>query len=37
LDIVQKIIDKHHGSIDFESQPGKTTFYVSLPIEECEL
>ncbi len=36
LDIVQKIIDKHHGSIDFESRPGKTTFSVSLPVEESE-
>ena len=33
LDIVQKIVDKHHGSIDFESEPGKTTFSVSLPIQ----
>lgn len=36
LDIVQKIIDKHHGSIDFESQPGTTTFSVALPIEASE-
>ena len=36
LDIVQKIIDKHHGTIDFESQPGKTTFSVLLPIQELE-
>jgi len=32
LDIVRKIIDKHQGSIKVESQPGKTTFSVSLPI-----
>jgi signal transduction histidine kinase len=31
LDIVKKIIDKHHGKIDVESQPGKTTFRVYLP------
>jgi signal transduction histidine kinase len=31
LDIVQKIIDKHHGKIEVESQPGKTTFRVYLP------
>jgi signal transduction histidine kinase len=33
LDIVKKIIDKHRGSINVESQPGKTTFCVMLPIE----
>jgi signal transduction histidine kinase len=32
LNIVKKIIEKHRGTITFESQPGKTTFYVSLPI-----
>jgi predicted ATPase/signal transduction histidine kinase/tRNA A-37 threonylcarbamoyl transferase component Bud32 len=32
LDIVKKIIDKHHGRIEVESQPGKTTFSVFLPI-----
>jgi PAS domain S-box-containing protein len=32
LDIVGKIIQKHQGSIDFESVPGQTTFTVSLPI-----
>jgi PAS domain S-box-containing protein len=32
LDIVQKIIDKHQGMIQFESQPGKTTFEVRLPM-----
>jgi two-component system, NtrC family, sensor kinase len=32
LDIVKKIIDKHEGAIDVESEPGKTTFTVSLPI-----
>lgn len=33
LDIIQKIIDKHHGRIELESQPGKTTFRILLPIE----
>jgi signal transduction histidine kinase len=33
LDIVHKIIDKHHGKIEFESQPGRTTFSVCLPID----
>ncbi len=32
LDIVKKIIDKHQGSIQVESQPGQTTFSVKLPI-----
>jgi two-component system NtrC family sensor kinase len=32
LDIVKKIIDKHEGRIEVESQPGKTTFTVFLPI-----
>jgi predicted ATPase/signal transduction histidine kinase/tRNA A-37 threonylcarbamoyl transferase component Bud32 len=34
LDIVQKIINKHQGTIEVESQPGKTTFSVFLPIED---
>jgi PAS domain S-box-containing protein len=33
LDIVKKIIDKHHGKIEVESQPGRTTFTVQLPIK----
>jgi signal transduction histidine kinase/PAS domain-containing protein len=32
LDIVKKIIDKHEGRIIFTSQPGKTTFTVTIPI-----
>lgn len=32
LDIVKKIIDKHDGRIEVESQPGKTTFTVFLPL-----
>jgi len=32
LDIVKKIIEKHEGDITVKSQPGKTTFCVSLPI-----
>jgi signal transduction histidine kinase len=34
LDISKKIIEKHQGSIDVESQPGKTTFRVILPVLE---
>jgi two-component system, NtrC family, sensor kinase len=33
LDIVRKIVDRHQGRITFESQPGRTTFYVFLPID----
>lgn len=33
LDIVRRIIDRHQGKIEVESQPGKTTFRVFLPIE----
>ncbi|GAP94430.1 ATP-binding protein [Leptolyngbya sp. NIES-2104] len=32
LSIVQQVIDKHNGSINFESVPGKTIFTVLLPI-----
>ena len=32
LDICRKIINKHHGAIDLESRPGRTTFNVWLPI-----
>ncbi|MBF0351142.1 MAG: GHKL domain-containing protein [SAR324 cluster bacterium] len=32
LDIVKKIVEKHKGSISFESKPGCTTFCVMLPI-----
>lgn len=34
LDIVKKIIDKHGGCIMVESEPGQTTFTVTLPIEQ---
>ncbi|MFB8789227.1 MAG: ATP-binding protein [Potamolinea sp.] len=32
LDIVKKIVDKHSGKIEVESEPGRTTFSVFLPI-----
>ncbi len=32
LDIVRKIVEKHHGWLEVESQPGATTFSVWLPI-----
>ena len=34
LDIVKKIINKHHGTIELNSTFGKTTFTISLPIEQ---
>jgi signal transduction histidine kinase len=37
LDIVRKIIEKHEGKITFTSTPGKTTFTVSIPIQESKL
>jgi len=36
LDIVKKILDKHQGKIEFESEIGKTTFSVSIPIHLTE-
>jgi PAS domain S-box-containing protein len=32
LDIVRKIVDKHHGNIEVSSQPGQTTFSIWLPL-----
>jgi len=34
LEIVRKIIDKHQGEINVESQPGRTTFRVLLPLKQ---
>ncbi|MDM8561005.1 ATP-binding protein [Candidatus Parabeggiatoa sp. HSG14] len=34
LDIVKKIIEKHEGRIEVESQPGKTTFTIFLPFSK---
>ncbi|MEM9535338.1 MAG: ATP-binding protein [Cyanobacteria bacterium P01_E01_bin.45] len=36
LDIVKKIVDKHRGTISFQSVPGNTTFTVQLPISADE-
>ncbi|MDW8058089.1 MAG: ATP-binding protein [Bacteroidia bacterium] len=33
LDISRRIVEKHGGKIYFESEPGKTTFYVRLPVK----
>lgn len=32
LDICRRIVEKHHGRITAESQPGRTRFTVSLPL-----
>jgi signal transduction histidine kinase len=32
LDIVKKIIEKHHGQIEVKSIPGQTTFTIYLPM-----
>lgn len=34
LDIVRKIVEKHEGKIEVESQPGRTTFSVWLPSRQ---
>jgi signal transduction histidine kinase len=33
LDLVGRIIRKHHGDIRFESRPGRTCFQVRLPLK----
>ncbi len=37
LDLVRKIIERHQGRIEVESQPGKTTFSVFLPKDDQEI
>ncbi len=32
LDISRRIVEKHGGRIYFESEPGKTTFFVRIPV-----
>ena len=36
LNISQKIIDKHQGQIEVNSQPGQTTFKIWLPIDSLQ-
>ena len=32
LDIVQRIVEKHGGELDLESEPGDTRFCIRLPL-----
>lgn len=34
LAIVAAVIDAHHGHVEVESEPGRTTFSIRLPLEE---
>jgi len=34
LDIVRRLLQKHDGSVDVESRPGRTEFEVRLPVEK---
>jgi signal transduction histidine kinase len=34
LDIVRRLVDHNEGTIDVESEPGRTEFRVSLPIDK---
>jgi PAS domain S-box-containing protein len=36
LDICRRIVDKHAGTIDFESGPGRTMFRVRLPLKQVK-
>jgi signal transduction histidine kinase len=36
LDIVKKIVEKHHGSLTVQSKPGETTFQVRLSINALQ-
>jgi signal transduction histidine kinase len=36
LDITKKIVARHEGKIEIDSQPGKTTFSILLPLETTD-
>ncbi len=33
LPVAQELISRHHGLIEFESRPGRTVFFVRIPLE----
>jgi len=33
LPVAQELISRHHGLIEFESRPGRTVFYVRIPLD----
>jgi signal transduction histidine kinase len=33
LDIVRRLLDRNDGTIDVESEPGRTEFRVALPVD----
>jgi signal transduction histidine kinase len=37
LDTVQRVVQKHFGSVAFDSMPKKTSFYVRLPLDRAEV
>jgi len=37
LDAVQRVVQKHFGTVAFDSQPEETTFYVRLPLDRTEV
>ena len=36
LPLAQELISRHGGMIEFESRPGRTVFYVRIPIEQAD-
>jgi two-component system, NtrC family, nitrogen regulation sensor histidine kinase GlnL len=34
LPVAQELISRHHGLIEFESRPGRTVFFVRIPLDE---
>ena len=36
LPLAQELISRHGGMIEFESRPGRTVFYVRIPIEQVD-
>ena len=34
LTLVQNFVTQHHGTVTFDSQPGRTTFTLLLPIQQ---